>query len=155
VQNEIRFVNRLFQVSSARALRKQGHDVRLIAAQFVKSNKNDFVDAEAIAEAVERKNMRFVPIKTDDQLDLPAARRRRAASTLAQPVSARGRANPCDPLGAWLPDAFLSGNDRCGGGLVGGVAVLREAMIGERFVDDQAGAVDTTERLVRGERVSR
>ena len=47
---------------------KQGHDVRLIAAQFVKpfvkSNKNDFVDAEAIAEAVERKNMRFVPIKT-------------------------------------------------------------------------------------------
>jgi transposase len=59
-----------------RALRKQGHDVRLIAAQFVKpfvkSNKNDFVDAEAIAEAVERKNMRFVPIKTDDQLDLQA-----------------------------------------------------------------------------------
>jgi transposase len=62
-----------------RALRKQGHDVRLIAAQFVKpfvkSNKNDFVDAESIAEAVERKNMRFVPIKTDDQLDLQAIHR--------------------------------------------------------------------------------
>ena len=62
-----------------RALRQQGHDVRLIAAQFVKpfvkSNKNDFVDAEAIAEAVERKNMRFVPIKTDDQLDLQAMHR--------------------------------------------------------------------------------
>jgi transposase len=62
-----------------RALRQQGHDVRLIAAQFVKpfvkSNKNDFVDAEAIAEAVERKNMRFVPIKTDDQLDLQAIHR--------------------------------------------------------------------------------
>src|ERR1700756_2457683 len=62
-----------------RALRKQGHDVRLIAAQFVKpfvkSNKNDFVDAEAIAEAVERKNMRFVPIKTDYQLDLQAMHR--------------------------------------------------------------------------------
>jgi transposase len=44
-----------------RALRKQGHDVKLIPAQFVKpfvkSNKNDFIDAEAIAEAVERKNM--------------------------------------------------------------------------------------------------
>ena len=57
-----------------RALRKQGHDVRLIAAQFVKpfvkSNKNDFVDAEAIAEAVERKNMRFVPIMKDDLVDL-------------------------------------------------------------------------------------
>jgi transposase len=62
-----------------RALRKQGHDVRLIAAQFVKpfvkTNKNDFIDAEAIAEAVERRNMRFVPIKTDDQLDLQAIHR--------------------------------------------------------------------------------
>jgi transposase len=62
-----------------RALRAQGHDVRLIPAQFVKpfvkSNKNDFVDAEAIAEAVGRKNMRFVPIKTDDQLDLQAIHR--------------------------------------------------------------------------------
>jgi transposase len=62
-----------------RALRNQGHDVELIAAQFVKpfvkTNKNDFVDAEAIAEAVERKNMRFVPIKTDDQLDLQAMHR--------------------------------------------------------------------------------
>jgi transposase len=62
-----------------KALRDQGHDVRLIPAQFVKpyvkSNKNDFVDAEAIAEAVERKNMRFVPIKTDDQLDLQAIHR--------------------------------------------------------------------------------
>jgi transposase len=62
-----------------RALRKQGHDVRLIPAQFVKpfvkSNKNDFIDAEAIAEAVERKNMRFVPIKTDDQLDLQGIHR--------------------------------------------------------------------------------
>src|ERR1700733_4360915 len=55
-----------------RALREQGHDVKLIPAQFVKpfvkSNKNDFIDAEAIAEAVDRENMRFVPIKTDDQL---------------------------------------------------------------------------------------
>ncbi len=63
----------------ARALREQGHDARLIPAQFVKpflkSNKNDFLDAEAIAKAVERENMRFVPIKTDDQLDLQALHR--------------------------------------------------------------------------------
>ena len=60
-------------------LREQGHDVKLIPAQFVKpfvkSNKNDFLDAEAIAEAVDRQNMRFVPIKTDDQLDLQALHR--------------------------------------------------------------------------------
>ena len=57
-------------------MRKQGHDVRLIPGQFVKpfvkSNKNDFVNA---AEAIERKNMRFVPIETDEQLDLQAIHR--------------------------------------------------------------------------------
>ena len=62
-----------------KALRAQGHDVRIIPAQFVKpfrkTNKNDFIDAEAIAEAVTRSNMRFVPIKTDDQLDLQALHR--------------------------------------------------------------------------------
>lgn len=39
------------------------------------SLKNDYRDAEAIAEAVERENMRFVPIKTEDQLDLQALHR--------------------------------------------------------------------------------
>jgi len=62
-----------------RILLEQGHDVKLIPAQFVKpfvkSNKNDFLDAQAIAEAVGRQNMRFVPIKTDDQLDLQALHR--------------------------------------------------------------------------------
>lgn len=49
----------------ARLLRDQGHQVRLIPGQFVKryreANKNDYLDAEAIAEAVTRKNLRFVP----------------------------------------------------------------------------------------------
>ena len=62
-----------------RALREQGHEVRLIPAQyvkpFVKTNKNDYIDAEAIAEAVGRPTMRFVPIKTDDQLDLQSLHR--------------------------------------------------------------------------------
>lgn len=62
-----------------RALREQGHDVRLMPAQYVKpyvkTNKNDYIDAEAIAEAVGRPSMRFVPIKTDDQLDLQSLHR--------------------------------------------------------------------------------
>src|ERR1700726_4331924 len=62
-----------------RALRDQGHDVRLMPAQYVKpyvkTNKNDYIDAEAIAEAVTRPTMRFVPIKTDDQLDLQSLHR--------------------------------------------------------------------------------
>src|SRR5579872_1779650 len=61
------------------ALREQGHEVRLIPAQFVKpyrkSNKNDFIDAEAIAEAVTKQNMRFVQIKTEEQLDVQAMHR--------------------------------------------------------------------------------
>ena len=60
-------------------LREQGHDVRLIPAQFIKpyrkSNKNDFIDAEAIAEAVTKENMRFVPIKSEEQLDVQAMHR--------------------------------------------------------------------------------
>ena len=62
-----------------RALREQGHDVRLMPAQYVKpyvkTNKSDYIDAEAIAEAVGRPRMRFVPIKTDDQLDLQSLHR--------------------------------------------------------------------------------
>jgi len=58
---------------------RQGHRVRLIPAQFVKpfvkSNKNDYLDAEAIAEAVQRPTMRFVPIKSTEQLDLQALHR--------------------------------------------------------------------------------
>ena len=54
------------------ALRAPGHEVGLIPAQFVKpyrkSNKNDFIDGEAIAEAVTKQNLRFVPIKTQEQL---------------------------------------------------------------------------------------
>lgn len=62
-----------------RALIAQGHNVKLMPAEYVrpyvKSNKNDFIDAEAIAEAVLRPNMRFVPLKTEEQLDLQVLHR--------------------------------------------------------------------------------
>lgn len=54
-----------------RTLERLGHSVRLMAPQFVKpyvkTNKNDVADAEAICEAVSRPNMRFVPIKSVEQ----------------------------------------------------------------------------------------
>jgi transposase len=63
----------------ARRFREHGHDVRLIAPQFikayVKSPKNDTRDAEAICEAVTRPTMRFVPIKRVEQQDLQALHR--------------------------------------------------------------------------------
>ena len=55
----------------AKKLQQLGHTVKLMAPQFVKpyvkTNKNDMADAEAIYEAVTRKNMRFVPVKNVEQ----------------------------------------------------------------------------------------
>jgi transposase len=66
----------------ARELQKLGHTVKLMAPQFVKpyvkSNKNDANDAEAICEAVARPNMRFVAIKTIAQQDIQAIHRIRS-----------------------------------------------------------------------------
>jgi transposase len=66
----------------ARELARLGHDVRLMAPQFVKPyvkrGKNDANDAEAICEAVGRPNMRFVTLKTVEQQTLQAEHRIRA-----------------------------------------------------------------------------
>ena len=63
----------------ARQLREQGHTVTLMAPQYVKpyvkTNKNDVRDAEAIAEAVPRPSMHFVPLKTVAQQDIQALHR--------------------------------------------------------------------------------
>ena len=65
-----------------RELQRRGFRVKLIAAQFVrpyvKSNKNDSVDAEAICEAMSRPGMRFVPVKTLTQQDVQAMHRVRS-----------------------------------------------------------------------------
>jgi transposase len=66
----------------AKAISELGHDVRLISPQFVtpyvKSNKNDRNDAEAICEAVSRPSMRFVPVKSAEQLAVQAVHRIRS-----------------------------------------------------------------------------
>jgi transposase len=63
----------------SRQLKALGHDARLMPARYVrpysKGQKNDFRDAEAIAEAVLRPTMKFVAIKTAEQLDLQALHR--------------------------------------------------------------------------------
>jgi transposase len=63
----------------SRQLKAYGHDARLMPARYVrpysKGQKNDFRDAEAIAEAVLRPTMKFVAIKTVEQLDLQALHR--------------------------------------------------------------------------------
>jgi len=66
----------------SRRLIALGHDARLMPAKYVKAflkgNKNDFRDAEAVAEAVQRPTMRFVATKTAEQLDLQGLHRVRA-----------------------------------------------------------------------------
>ena len=66
----------------ARSFQAIGHDVRLIAPQyvkpFVKGNKNDYNDAEGIGEAAQRPRMRFVPIKSVEQQDIQNYHRQRA-----------------------------------------------------------------------------
>ena len=63
----------------SRGLQRLGHDARLMPARYVrpysKGQKNDFRDAEAIAEAVQRPTMKFVATKTADQLDLQGLHR--------------------------------------------------------------------------------
>ena len=65
----------------ARKFTELKHEVKLIAPQYVKpyvkGNKNDYNDAEAITEAAQRPNMRFVPIKTQEQQDIQALHRLR------------------------------------------------------------------------------
>ncbi len=80
-----------------RRFTEQGHTVRMIAPQFVKpyvkSNKNDAVDAEAICEAVQRPHMRFVPVKSIEQQDIQSLHRIRSqliARRTAQANQIRG-----------------------------------------------------------------
>ena len=76
----------------ARKLEKLGHSVKLMAPQFVKpyvkTNKNDAADAEAICEAVSRPNMRFVPIKNGEQQAVLALHRARQGFVTARTAQA-------------------------------------------------------------------
>ncbi len=62
-----------------RALAAQGHEVRLMSPEYVrpyvKAQKNDDRDAEAIAEAATRPTMRFVALKSEEQLDIQTLHR--------------------------------------------------------------------------------
>ena len=75
-----------------RKLQGFGHRVKLMAPQFVKpyvkTNKNDAADAEAICEAVARPNMRFVPVKTIEQQAVLALHRARQSFVKARTAQA-------------------------------------------------------------------
>lgn len=94
----------------ARRLQAQGHTVRLMPPQFVKpyvkSNKNDAADAEAICEAVSRPNMRFVPIKSPEQQAVLAVHRARQAMVKARTAQANHIRGLLAEFGIVLPQGI-------------------------------------------------
>src|SRR3989442_6312046 len=94
----------------ARKLTTLGHEVRLMAPQFVKpyvkTNKNDRNDAEAICEAVARPNMRFVPVKTPEQQTVLALHRARAGFVKARTAQANQIRGLLSEFGIVLPQGI-------------------------------------------------
>ena len=96
----------------ARKLQALGHTVRLMAPQFVnpyvKTNKNDVADAEAICEAVARPNMRFVPIKNVDQQAVLALHRARQGFVRARTAQANQIRGLLGEFGLVIPQGISS-----------------------------------------------
>lgn len=91
----------------ARKLQEQGHTVRLMAPQFVKpyvkTNKHDVADAEAICEAVRRPSMRFVPMKNIEQQAILAVHRVRQGLIKARTAQANQIRGLLSEFGLVLP----------------------------------------------------
>ncbi|MCW4010557.1 MAG: IS110 family transposase [Candidatus Bathyarchaeota archaeon] len=89
----------------ARKLEQLGHEVRQMPPQYVKpyvkTNKNDANDAEAVCEAVSRPNMRFVPTKNEEQLNLQALHRIRERMV-------RNRTSLCNQIRGLLLESGIS-----------------------------------------------
>jgi len=96
----------------ARKLQGCGHRVRLISPQFVKpyvkSNKNDAADAEAICQAVARPNMRFVPIKTVEQQEVLSVHRVRQGFVKARTAHANQIRGLLAEFGLVLPQGITN-----------------------------------------------
>ncbi|MGP1667305.1 MAG: IS110 family transposase [Rhodanobacter sp.] len=94
----------------ARKLQGFGHTVKLLAPQFVKpyvkTNKNDVADAEAICEAVGRPNMRFVPIKTTEQQGVLALHRARQGFVKARTAQANAIRGLLGEFGIVIPQGI-------------------------------------------------
>jgi transposase len=136
-----------------RRLTELGHDVRLIPAQYVKpflkGHKNDYRDAEAIAEAVQRPTMRFVAIKTPEQMDLLALHRVRSRLVgqrtgvinqirgflIERGITVR---QGVMPLRKALPDILSSNKDALSPRMVGLIADLAQDW---RRLDERIAAV--------------
>lgn len=96
----------------ARKLQSYGHTVKLMAPQFVKpyvkTNKNDMADAEAICEAVARPNMRFVPIKNIEQQAILSVHRARQGFVKARTAQVNQIRGLLSEFGIVIPQGIHS-----------------------------------------------
>lgn len=151
-----------------RELMKLGHTVRLMAPQhvkpYVKGNKNDMNDAEAICEAVGRPNMRFVAVKTVAQQDLQSCHRVRTLLVRQRTAKAneiRGLlseygivvVNRIESLRRALPVLLESADSIPGEGLRQLLMALREDLV---YLDERVRQLDQViERAAREDAVAR
>ena len=143
-----------------RELQKRGFRVKLIAAQFVKpyvkSNKNDRVDAEAICEAMSRPGMRFVAVKSVAQQDTQAAHRIREELVGQRTAKANQIRGLCGEYGIVAPvgiqqlrRALPQWLEDAGNGLTADFRVLLSDLAADlRHVDDRIGSLDA--RIAQG-----
>lgn len=96
----------------ARKLAGFGHTVKLMAPQFVKpyvkTNKNDMADAEAICEAVSRPNMRFVPMKNIEQQAILSVHRARQGFVKARTAQSNQMRGLLSEFGIVMPQGIHS-----------------------------------------------
>jgi transposase len=138
----------------ARKLSELGHTVKLISPQFVKpfvkSNKNDAADAEAICEAVSRPNMRFVPIKNIEQQAVLSLHRARQGFVKARTSQANAIRGLLVEFGIIIPQGISCIAPRLAEILEDGEnglpGMFREliARLGEnlKYLDEQVGDLD-------------
>lgn len=100
----------------ARKLSEFGHTVKLMSPQFVKpyvkTNKHDMADAEAVCEAVSRPNMRFVPIKNVEQQAILSTHRARQGFVKARTAQANQMRGLLSEFGIVIPQGIRSINKR-------------------------------------------
>src|SRR6516165_7606708 len=140
-------------------LQKLGHTVKLMAPQFVKpyvkTNKNDLADAEAICEAVSRPTMRFVPMKNGEQQAVLALHRARQGFVRARTAQANqirgllaeyGLIIPqgISQIGKRLPDILEDGENDLPGLFRGLLQRLGEHL---KELDRQVGELDSQIQL--------
>jgi transposase len=96
----------------ARKLEGYGHTVKLMSPQFVKpyvkTNKNDMADAEAICEAVNRPNMRYVPVKTVEQQAILSVHRARQGFVKARTAQSNQIRGLLSEFGVVIPQGICS-----------------------------------------------